>query len=92
MHAAIKFALAFPDVTAAAPTLVLLTCSDELSLSWLYADAVAAGLQVVSFQEPDRGDALTALALEPAASRLVGRLPLALADPLTSTGRREVRT
>jgi hypothetical protein len=84
VHAAIKFALAFPEVTAAAPTLVLLGCSDELALFWLHADAVAAGLRVASFQEPDLNDALTALALEPAASRLVGRLPLALADPLTS--------
>jgi hypothetical protein len=83
LHAAIEFALAFPDVAAAAPTLVLLAVSDELSLAWLRADAAAKGLRVSSFQEPDLNDALTALALEPAASRLVARLPLALTDLLT---------
>jgi hypothetical protein len=92
LHAAIEFALTFPDVAAAAPTVVLLAVSDELSLTWLRADAVAAGLRVTAFQEPDLNDALTALALEPAASRLVARLPLGLTGSLTSAGRREVRT
>ncbi len=84
MHAAIEFALAFPDVAAAAATVVLLAASDELSLIWLRADAIAAGLRVTSFCEPDLDDAVTALALEPTASRLLGRLPLALAGSLTS--------
>ena len=92
MHAAIKFALAFPDVAAAAPTLVLLAVGDELSLSWLRADAVAAGLRVTAFQEPDLNDALTALALEPAAGRLVARLPLALTGSLASAQREEVKS
>lgn len=92
MHAAIEFALAFPDVARAAPTLVLLAVSDELSLCWLRADAVAAELRVTAFQEPDLNDALTALALEPAAVRLVARLPLALTGSLTSAQRGEVRT
>jgi hypothetical protein len=92
LHAAIEFALAFPDVAARAPTLVLLAVSDELSLSWLRADAAAGGLRVVAFHEPDLNDALTALALEPAASRLVARLPLALTGSLTSAQRGEVRT
>jgi hypothetical protein len=91
---AIEFALTFPEVAAAAPAVVLLAISDELSLSWLLADAVAAGLRVTSFQEPDLDDALTALALEPAARRLVAGLPLALspAGSLTSAKRGEVRT
>jgi hypothetical protein len=92
LHAAIGFALAFPDVAAASPILVLLAVSDELSLSWLRADAVAAGLRVFAFHEPDQSDALTALALEPAASRLVARLPLALTGSLISADRGEVRT
>lgn len=92
MHAAIKFALAFPVVAAAAPVVVLLAARDELNLSWLHADAVAAGLRVISFHEPDLDDALTALALEPAASRLLAGLPLALPGSLTSARRREVRT
>ena len=92
MHAAIKFALAFPEVAAAAPTLVLLAVADELSLSWLRADAVAAGRRVTAFQEPDLNNALTALALEPAAGRLVARLPLALTGSLTSAEREEVKS
>jgi hypothetical protein len=71
---------------------VLLAASDELSLSWLRSDAIRDALRVVSFHEPDLGDALTALALEPAGRRLVAGLPLALADTLPSAGRGEVRT
>ncbi len=58
------FALTFPEIAVAAPVVVLLAASDELSLSWLHADAVTAGLRVASFQEPDLGGALTAVALE----------------------------
>jgi hypothetical protein len=92
VHAAIQFALAFPDVAAAAPTVIVLAARDELSLTWLRDDATAAGLLVAAFHEPDLDDALTALALEPAAGRLVAGLPLALAGSLTSPGRGEVRT
>ncbi len=86
-----EFALKFPEIAAVAPVVVLLAASDELSLSWLHADAVTAGLRVASFQEPDLGGALTAVALEPAGRRLVAGLPLALAGSLTSAGRGEVR-
>jgi hypothetical protein len=55
----------------------VLAVPDELSLGWLCDDAAAAGLLVVRFHEPDLGGALTAAALEPAAARLVSRLPLA---------------
>jgi hypothetical protein len=58
---------------------VLLAAPDELALSWLYADAVTSGLRAVPFHEPDLGGALTAVALDPAARRLVAHLPLALA-------------
>jgi hypothetical protein len=92
VHAAIEFALTYPDVAAAAPVVVLLAVRDELDLSWLRADAIAAGLRLTSFQEPDLDDALTALALEPAASRLVAGLPRALAGSLTSADRGGVRT
>ena len=92
MHAAIQFALAFPDVAASAPILVVLAARDELCLGWLRDDAVMAGLRVAAFHEPDLVGALTAIALEPAASRLVARLPLALAGSLTSAGGGEVRT
>jgi hypothetical protein len=86
VHAALDFAIAHPTVTArwhaASNTLVVLAVPDELSLGWLCDDAAAAGLLAVRFHEPDLGGALTAAALtaaalEPAAARLVSRLPLA---------------
>jgi hypothetical protein len=57
---------------------VLLAARDELALGWLVDDAVAAGLAAIRFHEPDLGGALTAVALEPAARRLVAHLPLVL--------------
>ena len=90
MHAALDFAVAHPALVARwhgdSNTLVVLAAPDELALSWLCADARALGLLAVPFSEPDLGGALTAVALEPAARRLVAHLPLAL------SGRREVRT
>jgi hypothetical protein len=58
---------------------VLLTVGDEFALQQLRADAAAAGLRSVAFHEPDLDLALTAVALEPAAHRLVRHLRLALA-------------
>jgi hypothetical protein len=58
--------------------LVLLAVPDELALSRLYADATGRGLLAVRFHEPDLDGALTAVALEPAARRLVAHLPLSL--------------
>jgi hypothetical protein len=82
-HAAFDFAIAHPDQVRAwhtdSNTLALLAVPDELALTWLYADAVQAGLRAVPFHEPDLGGALTAVALEPAARRLVAHFPLALA-------------
>jgi hypothetical protein len=92
VHAAIEFALTVPDVAAATPAVVVLAARDELSLFWLREDAVARGLRVAAFHEPDLDGALTALALEPDAGRLVASLPLALAGSVTSSGREEVRT
>jgi len=92
-HAALQFAIAFPDLTALwqrdSGTLAILAAPDELALGWLYADVVQGGLRVVSFHEPDLHDALTAVALEPAARYLVRRLPTAMARAVTSSaGRR----
>jgi hypothetical protein len=67
---------------------VVLTTPDELSLGRLCADADSAGFLLVRFFEPDLDGSLTAVALEPAARRLVKRLPLAL----TRTHRGEVRS
>jgi hypothetical protein len=55
---------------------------------WRLCSAAAAdGLRYLGFREPDLDDALTAVALEPAAARLVARLPLALAVPSSVEGR-----
>jgi hypothetical protein len=64
---------------------VVLSAPDEASLAALASAAAATGLHAVPFREPDFGDALTAVALEPAGHRLVSHLPLALS-------RGEVRT
>lgn len=57
---------------------MFLAARDELALTWLAEDATAADLAHTAFREPDLDDALTAVALEPAAHRLVRKLPLAL--------------
>lgn len=86
-HAALQSAIAFPEITAAWQrdwgTLAILAAPDELALGWLYADAVPAGLHMFWFHEPDLGDALTAIAPEPAGRYLVRRLPTAM--PRTGT-------
>lgn len=88
-HAALEFAYAHPDVAAdwrrSSNVVVLLGVPDELRLTWLVADAAAAGHKVVGFHEPDLGGSLTAAALEPAAWRTVSRLSLLL------NGREEVK-
>ena len=89
-HAALDFAVAYPEILIewhrASNTLVVLAAPDEIALSWLCDDAAASGLRLIRFQEPDLGGALTAVALEPAARRLVAHLPLALSS------REEVKT
>jgi hypothetical protein len=81
VHAAFDFATAFPDLTRAwhdaSNTLVILAVRDELELAWLCQDAAAAGYRLTRVHEPDLAGALTAAACEPAAARLVRRLPLA---------------
>ena len=57
---------------------MLLAVADEPALADLYLDARARGLRAIRFHEPDLGDALTAIALEPAARKLLTRLTLAL--------------
>lgn len=84
MHAALDFTFEHPAVARdwhkASNTLVVLAARDELALLWLAADAADAGYAHTMFREPDLGDALTAVALEPAAHRLVRKLPLALSE------------
>lgn len=82
MHAALDLAAAEPDLIddwrRASNTIVLLAAADELALSWLYVDAVAAGHGMVAVHEPDLDGSLTAVALGPPAYRLVAHLSLAL--------------
>lgn len=81
-HAALDFAIAYPQLTGdwhtLSNTLVILAVRDELALCWLCADAAAAGFRVVRVHEPDLRGALTAVAFDPGAARLVRHLPLAL--------------
>jgi len=91
---ALLFALSFPETTAAwrrdSETLAVVATRDELTLGWLYTDAVRAGLQAISFHEPDLGGALAAVALEPAARYLVRRLSTAMPRAVTSSDGEEV--
>jgi hypothetical protein len=88
MHAAIDFCFTHSELAACwhahSNTLVVLAATDELALHWLGADAESAGLRLARFHEPDLGGALTAVAFEPSAARLLVHLPLAL--------RREVKS
>jgi peptidyl-tRNA hydrolase len=61
--------------------LVCLTVASETDLLQLAERAMARGVSVSVFHEPDLGDQATALALEPEARSLVGHLPLALRLP-----------
>lgn len=85
-HAARQFAAEHPDLERAwfeaSNTLALLAVPDEPALAQLAARASARGLRVAAFREPDLGDALTAIALEPGdgARRLCAGLPLTLDD------------
>jgi hypothetical protein len=96
VHAALDLAATHPHLIdrwrRTSNTIVLLAAADELALTWLYADAVTAGHGAVAVHEPDLHGSLTAVALEPAAHRLVAHLPLALSpgralDRSTDEGR-----
>lgn len=58
--------------------LAVLSVADEPALFDLVTRAEQRGFKVSLFREPDRGDELTAIALEPAAKRLCQGLKLAL--------------
>lgn len=83
-HAALDFTFEHPGVASlwheVSNTIVLVAVRDELALTWLAADAADAGHAYTAFREPDLDGALTAVALEPAAHRLVRKLPLALSE------------
>lgn len=58
--------------------LAILSVPNEAALLRLVGKAEDQDLKVSVFQEPDRGNETTAIALEPAAKRLCRNLPLAL--------------
>ena len=81
-HALREFAAAYPALDAAwfatSNTLALLAVDDERALWRLLYEANERGMPCAVFREPDLGDAVTALALDARAERLVRHLPLAL--------------
>lgn len=83
-HAALDFTFEHPAVARewheVSNTIVIAAARDELALTWLAADAADAGFAYTMFREPDLDDTLTAVALEPAAHRLVRKFPLALRE------------
>lgn len=81
VHAALAFQREHREVCVGLDNLALLAAPDERSLAVLIRSAGDAGVPWESFQEPDLGDQLTAVALGPAARRLVSSLPLALRLP-----------
>lgn len=84
-HAALAFAVRYPDITAAwepGGYLILLAARDELRLDRLLAAALRTGHSAMPFYEPDLDDALTAVAVYDAA-KLCVRYPLALQSPNT---------
>lgn len=62
-------------------TLALLAVPNEEKLLHLVHKARCKGLRLALFREPDRGNELTAVALEPKARTLLRGLGLALSSP-----------
>lgn len=93
-HVMSSFAIEHSDVHADWQTnsnyLVILSVEDEISLSSILEKARELGIKTSSFIEPDLGDQLTAIALEPSEEtyRITSSLPLALKE--LSVERKEV--
>jgi hypothetical protein len=82
-HAALEFSVRHPATAAAwadaGGSLLVLAARDELALYWLLDTAGRGGHPTAAFREPDRGGALTAVAVHEA-RRLCARYPLALPE------------
>lgn len=82
LHAFRAFVAEHPEIELAwfrgSNTITLKSVADERELRDLATEAFAAGVKHASFREPDLGNALTAVTLEPRGAPLVRRLPLAL--------------
>jgi len=97
VHAMREFVREHPEVDRhwyeKSNTLAFLAVPDEPALARLLSEARARGIACSAFQEPDRDDELTAVAIGPQGKRLCCRFPLALAQdgvraaklPCTST-------
>jgi len=61
-------------------TIAILACQNEPALTALLDAATTKGIKISHFREPDLGDSLTALCLEPSSRtrKLCWHLPLAL--------------
>ena len=83
-HAMAHFAMnhrpIFEAWTAQSDFLAVLAVRDETALDMLRNCCEIRGITMACFYEPDRGDQLMAIALEPSeeATRLTSQLPLAL--------------
>jgi peptidyl-tRNA hydrolase len=84
VHAAIQFQIEHPEIQRdwfeKSNTVALLAISDETKLTALMRKAESIGVRVAAFREPDLGNQLTSIALEPTdyARRLCSGLPLTL--------------
>lgn len=84
IHAALQFAhdhdLVFRDWVRLSNYLIIKEAPDENALRAVVESARLRGHKHAVFTEPDLGDSLTAVAVEPAGRRLFRRFPLALSS------------
>lgn len=86
IHAAIQFNFEHPEVSQewfkTSNYLGLLSVADETALKLLADEAQQHGIRYSIFKEPDIGDQITAIALEPGmrSKKLCSKLQLALKD------------
>jgi hypothetical protein len=81
IHGARQFAEEHPGIErewfARSNTVAVLQAPDETALRALILEASERGHRFAVFREPDMGDAVTAVVLEPSAAKIVRHLPLA---------------
>ena len=83
-HALREFAEQYPEIEkawhAGSNTLAVLAVPSEPALATLVSVLREQGIALAEFREPDLGNALTAICVEPRAGRLLRDLPLALSS------------
>ncbi len=86
-HGVAAFAVAHTDqfLAWATPEQRNIVCLEAPDLEALLLKVQAAGINHAVFRETDMGDALTAIACEEAAARMLSSLPKAGRDPLRPT-------